>query len=245
MRQFRLGIVMFVVSFGMIWAGQAYAGGYTSLGGAFYVNTYGNAMDFDAPQSDVKFHVVDYLSEILLYDNLAVCQNNGGNFTYKPGNGQTDPGALTRPKPLLTTQVTTGDCKKTGSVNDCQESVLYLSKLQDVVERFRDNIPNHLCSPTVPAPYSDDAYGCYLYLLGLPADFQCQNSNGILIEFVTKGVCARQTARKDGSPQASQSYQYTYPVFSPQPENASFSSTMSATCGACLDGTGPCPNPTP
>jgi hypothetical protein len=192
-------------------------------------------MDFNTPQADVKNNVVQFLSETALYDNLFVCRNNGGQITFQPGGGQSDPGFFTIPRSILSDAVAPDDCHHTGSVNDCQQTVTYVSKLEDVPP------PPNLPTTCTNAGFTTQ-YGCFLFLLGLiqtPAQtLTCQNDNGIIIQLITKGVCARQTALKDNTAQANGLFRYTFPSFT-QPPLAVFSSTPSteATCGACLQGT--------
>lgn len=226
----RLGIAMFMTSVVMLWGPDAYAGGYGSIGSAWKVNTYEHEMTFAVPSNDPKNYDVLFISETAWIDNLGVCRNNGGQITFIPGGGQSDPLATIRPD-LLQTTVASDDCKKSGGSNTCTEKVVYISRLSDIPPDFSTSGQFPACTGLATASQ------CFLTLLGLPLDFQCQNQNGTLIQVITREVCARVTARKCGSKgcsdEASEFYRFTFPSFD-QPNEALFTAVKDATCEAEL-----------
>jgi hypothetical protein len=213
----RLGIAMLMAAGAMLWGNDAYAGGYGSIGSGWTVNTYTHSMTFLAPQADVKNDTVLFISRTAWVNNLAVCRNNGGKVTFIPGGGQSDPLGIINPAQLVT-QVTPTECTKNGSQNVCNDSVTYISKVGEVV----------------PSDHQPECNGltqnqCFLVLLDLPLDFECQNNNGLLVQVITREVCAEVTASKNGVDQVSQFYRFTFPSFN-QPELATFTSQVDPTC---------------
>jgi len=225
-------------------AHDANAGGYGSLGSAWTVNTYHHDMSFIAPSSDVKNQQVLFISDTTWYDNIAVCQNNGGSTTLSPGIGQSDPFRILNPD-ALQALVTPDDCdKKSGA---CTDSVTYVNKVSDLEDPAR--FAFFQCAGDSTNFF--DRLACFYQILNLTPQEQaaCQNKNGTLVEVRTKGVCAITTARKCDSKgctdEAAQGYRFTYPSFT-QPAGAVFTATKDDNCTACVNGeTEKCFTPAP
>jgi hypothetical protein len=233
----RLGVQTLMAVVAMLSASNAFAGGYGSLGSAWYVNTYSHQMSFQAPYSDVKNNTVLFISDTVWYDNLAVCQNNSGKVTFVPGGGQSDPFQIVNPGALQTVADQTADCQKQGTNNICTDTVSYFSKLSEIETAYQQN---HIPAGCL---ISDTPYQCFLKLLGLDPNlvFQCQNQNGSLVQIVTKGVCAIVTARKCDTQgctdETFKGYRFTYPSFN-QPETTppiSFTATPDDNCVTCVN----------
>jgi hypothetical protein len=222
---------MFMTAVVVLWGPDAYAGGYSTIGSAWKVNTYEHLMSFQVPSSDPKNYTVLFISETAWVDNVGVCRNNGGQITFVPGGGQSDPLATIRPVPVEVT-VLPDVCTKSGGSNACTETATYYSKLSEISALNPSDFP-----PACTALGLTDPSECFHAYLGLPLNFQCQNQNGILIQAITREVCARVTAKKCGSKgcseEATDFYRFTFPSFI-QPEGALFTAVQDATCEAEL-----------
>jgi hypothetical protein len=215
-------------------AQDANAGGYGSIGSAWTFNTYHHDMSFIAPASDVKNQEVLFISDTTWYDNIAVCRNKGGSITLSPGVGQSDPFRIVNPE-SLTARVTEDECVKAGQGNGaCTESVTYINRVADLEDQ---DLFLAFCGTGPNTP--ETRLACFWDALQLTPQERsaCQNTNGVLVEVRTKGVCAITTARRCGSTgctdEVEQGYRFTFPNFNPPPD-AVFTATKDDNCFECV-----------
>jgi hypothetical protein len=209
MKRSKVIMGMFAVVVACLCTTDAGAGGYGSLGSAWYVNTYSHDMLFSTIPGDVNNEKVFFQSFTKWYDVQFVCRTKGGAITLAPGIGQSDLGFVI--PDFLTAPVGTGNCQPGG---DCTATVTYPSRV-DEVHLYKSVLAQQgICS------LSDSDSICFQKLYNL-STLQCQNKQGTLVEIRTKGVCAVQTAIKCDStganctPQASQGYNFVAQTFDP------------------------------
>jgi hypothetical protein len=182
------GIVAVVIVSALAWIGLAYAGGYSVLGSAWTANTYTHSMHFTANSGDITRGGSFVISDTVWYDVLFVCANNSGKITLSPGVGQTD---LGRVHPTAIAALA-DNCNGAG---DCNESVVYPSRVADAYPGFKTLCPN----TDQTTKTTED---CFKEIYRLDS-LACQNNNGTITQIRTKGLCASVAAKNctSGDPQ--------------------------------------------
>jgi len=254
-------LMLFVFLAVVGWSSSAYA---QWLGTAVRWNTISHEGLYNFESGDVNNPNTQlfFLSDVVEYDNLAICVNKGKNITFVPGGGQSDPFRVLRPR-TVQVAIDKNNCGQNGNpANACPGVAVYFTTFFEVDTRYSNpNNPDFAAvraacniSQITGAPVKDQSYMCYQYLLGIPAieldaNLGCQNKSGRVTEVRSEGICAQLSSNRITQTQPNGEeldpgdvIRFTLPNFNPTPGQLYDAHTDGASvtaCTACLDASDP------